>query len=117
MINKSEYQMLTSLKPITLEGDYITRTIRLNSFILDSESSKTVFINTKSGFDWGNSEEGSAQLALAILLNQTNDKKISMILYHAFKNDIILNLPESDFKKTINIGEWLYNNICKDYIL
>jgi hypothetical protein len=116
MITTNEYLLLTMVEPITLKGDYRTKTIWLNGIELNPSSSKTVYVHSESGFDWGHSEEGAAQLALAILLKLTNNRKLSMILHHAFKNDFISNLQKADFKKTINIGAWFYNNINMDYI-
>jgi hypothetical protein len=117
MINKKEYQMLIALKPLSLKGDYSNKKIWLNGTELNPELSKEIYIHSESGFDWGNPDDGSAQLALAILMELTNNKKLSMILHHAFKNDYITNLQKDDFDETVNIGSWFYNNINQNYIL
>jgi hypothetical protein len=117
MIIKKEYQKLIAMNPVTLKGNYENRKIWLNDFELNPVLSKKIYVHSESGFDWGNTDSGSAQLALAILLELTGNKKLTMILHHAFKNDHIANLRKGDFEEIINIGAWFYNNISNDYIL
>ncbi len=117
MINKNDYQRLTTLESITLKGDYINKTIWINGMELNPALSKETYLHSESGFDWGCHEGGSAQLALAVLLEITKNKRLSIILHHVFKIDFIAKLPKSNFETTINIGAWFKNIINEDFIL
>jgi hypothetical protein len=116
-MNKTiEYQDLISMEPVTLEGEYKTRTVWLNNRQLDPENSLKIYNHCEDGFDWGHSGDGSAQLALAILFELIQNKRISMILHHIFKNEYISTLPKSDFEIKINFGEWLNKHTNKKYM-
>ena len=49
--------------------------------------------HSPDGFSWGYSGSGPAQLSLAILMDFTNDKELSLMSYQNFKFDIISKLP------------------------
>ena len=113
-MNKTdEYDLLTELDSVSLKGDYNSRTVWINDKILSPEYSLKIYNHTNDGFDWNNTNDGSAQLALAVLLELSKDKKVSMILHHVFKNECISTLPKSDFKVNINMGEWFSKHIGK----
>ena len=114
MLQTQEFYKLISMKPIRLNGEFDVKRVWLNHEELSPESSKKIFNHSNNGFDWGNSGPGSAQLALAVLLELTNDKKISMILHHIFKNDYLTNLPKSNFDFVFNAGDWFYKNISRN---
>lgn len=48
--------------------------------------------HSPTGFEWGYSGSGPAQLALAILLDYTGDEKVALIHYMDFKFDVIARL-------------------------
>jgi len=116
MNNTIDYQELILMEPITLEGEYKTKTIWLNKMELNPGNSQKIYNHCDEGFDWGHSGDGSAQLSLAILLELTQNKRISMILHHIFKNECISTLPKSDFEIKINFGEWLNKHTNKNYM-
>ena len=107
------YDLLTEIKSVTLKGDYNNKTVWLNDKVLSPEYSRKIYMHTADGFDWSNTGEGAAQLALAVLLELSNEKKVSMILHHVFKNECISVLPKSDFEVNINMGEWFSKHIGK----
>ena len=59
--------------------------------------------HSPDGFSWGYNGSGPAQLAFAILLNETGDVLFSLELYQFFKEDVIAKIPqESSFVLTSN---------------
>lgn len=99
------------MDPVTIKGEYDTRIIWLNGKELDPEYSLNIYSHSQEGYDWGHTGDGTAQLALAILLELTANKKISIILHHLFKTDFLSNLSKSDFEITVNAGDWFYKNL------
>ncbi len=112
-----EYSKLIMMEPVALKGNYETKMVWINDKELTPEFSIEIYNHSADGFDWGYSGAGSAQLALAILLELTKNKKLSMILHHVFKNEYISTLSRSDFSVKIDIGEWFYKNIIRSYVL
>ena len=53
-----------------------------------------VYDHSPTGFEWGYGGSGPAQLALALLLEATDDEKLSLLLYQSFKKDLIAKLPQ-----------------------
>jgi|WetSurMetagenome_2_1015567.scaffolds.fasta_scaffold1177223_1 hypothetical protein len=111
-----EYQGLIMMEPISLKGDYETKMIWLNGKELNPKYSQKIYNHSAEGFDWSNTVDGSAQLALAILLELTQNKRISMILHHLFKNDCVSTLPKCDFEINFDFGEWKNKHTNKNYI-
>ncbi|MFH0977368.1 MAG: DUF6166 domain-containing protein [Spirochaetota bacterium] len=111
-----EYHELIMMHPIELKGDYKSKRIWINDKELIPEFSRKLYNHSGDGFDWAHSGSGAAQLALAVLFELTNNKKISMILHHVFKNDYVKNLPPSDFKIKINMGNWFIKQLSKNYM-
>ena len=111
MEKNEEYHKLISTEPISIKGEYGTKNVWLNGKQLTPEHSQQIYKHSSNGFDWGHSGDGPSQLALAILLEVTKNKKVSLILHHLFKNDYMLYLPKSDFEISINIGNWLKNTL------
>jgi hypothetical protein len=52
--------------------------------------------HSPEGFSWGDSGSGSAQLALALLLELTNED-LALLWYQEVKWQIIARLPQDDF--------------------
>ena len=66
--------------------------------------------HSPTGFNWGYGGSGAAQLALAILLDVTNDNELTALTYYqAFKRDIVARWPiHSDWGITAStITYWL----------
>jgi hypothetical protein len=69
---------------------------------LNLQASLRVVNHSPTGFCWGYSGSGPAQLALAILLDHFNgDKERALSLYQDFKSKVIAGLPmDNDFVLT-----------------
>lgn len=48
--------------------------------------------HSPSGFEWGYSGSGPAQLALAFLLDYTDDEEVALAEYMAFKTEVVSQL-------------------------
>ncbi|WP_254538652.1 DUF6166 domain-containing protein [Halomarina litorea] len=48
--------------------------------------------HSPSGFEWGYGGSGPAQLALALLLDYTDDEEVALAEYMAFKNEVVSQL-------------------------
>ena len=48
--------------------------------------------HSPSGFEWGYTGSGPAQLALALLLDYTDDEDVALAEYMAFKNEVVSRL-------------------------
>ena len=60
--------------------------------------------HSPSGFEWGYTGSGPAQLALALLLDYTDDEEVALAEYMAFKNEVVSQLecagPEKRWRLT-----------------
>ena len=59
--------------------------------VLSPFKSQKVHDHSPNGFNWGYGGSGPAQLALALLLEET-DKDTAISLYHTFKGEMIAKL-------------------------
>ena len=92
--------------PVTITGAH-SHYICLNGKLLSPERSQKVYNHSPDGFSWGYAGSGPAQLALAILLECT-DEDTAKYHYQAFKFDVIAKLPRTEeFEITIDVQEWL----------
>ena len=48
--------------------------------------------HSPSGFEWGYTGSGPAQLALALLLDYTDDEEVALAEYMAFKTEVVSHL-------------------------
>ncbi|WP_115864213.1 DUF6166 domain-containing protein [Halorussus litoreus] len=48
--------------------------------------------HSPSGFEWGYGGSGPAQLALALLLDYTDDEEVALAHYTEFKNEVVSKL-------------------------
>jgi hypothetical protein len=72
------------LKPVTLEVEETLRKRKHKRKITPSRSLK-VWNHSPTGFEFGYGGSGPAQLALAILLDYTNNNELAVELHQAFK--------------------------------
>ena len=60
--------------------------------------------HSPSGFEWGYTGSGPAQLALALVLDYTDDEDVALAEYMAFKNEVVGRLecsgPEQRWRLT-----------------
>lgn len=81
----------------SLKGEWKSRRVWLDEKELFPERSQKVFNHSPNGFNWSYSGSGCAQLALAICLEICSKEKEALFLYQIFKEDIISDLPSSNF--------------------
>ena len=55
--------------------------------------------HSPSGFEWGYAGSGPAQLALALLLDYTDDEDVALAEYMAFKDEVVSRLECSGPKQ------------------
>ena len=63
---------------------------------LQPDRSQAVKNHSPDGFNWGYSGSGPAQLALAILLEVTNDADTAIAHYHDFERQVIATIPSQE---------------------
>ncbi|PGF14552.1 hypothetical protein CP556_20845 [Natrinema sp. CBA1119] len=59
---------------------------------LTPERSLELANHSPSGFEWGYGGSGPAQLALALLLDYTDDEEVALAHYTEFKNEVVSQL-------------------------
>lgn len=78
------------------------------AWVLGAERSLKVRKHSPTGFEWGYMGSGPSQLALAILLEVTEEAAVSEQIYQDFKAEVIAKVPSDG--GTISEGEvrlWL----------
>jgi len=82
-----------------IKGEYIGASwqalVSINGKTLWPDKSLAVKRHSPTGFAWGYYGSGPAQLALAILLELT-DENTALRLYQQFKEDVIAKLPGTE---------------------
>ncbi|WP_408960765.1 DUF6166 domain-containing protein [Natrinema sp. 74] len=63
---------------------------------LTPERSLGLANHSPSGFEWGYGGSGPAQLALALLLDYTDDEEVALAHYTEFKTEVVSQLDCSD---------------------
>jgi len=58
-------------------------------FALNPKPSQRLWNHSPTGYEWGYAGSGPAQLALALLLDATGDKDLSVKLHQKFKFDVV----------------------------
>ena len=78
---------------------------------LSPKESQKLINHSPTGFEWGYSGSGPAQLALSILLSHTKDKEYSMSNYQKFKRDFISKIRSPEWKiSEKEMDSWIQNN-------
>jgi len=88
----------------------LTGEVTIDGKYLDPDRSLKVRNHSPDGFSWGYGGSGPSQLALALLLEATDENTAARV-YQNFKWDIIANLdPNKDFEMDAQtyIYNWLY---------
>ncbi len=84
--------------------------IFLDNKLLSPSKSQKVINHSPSGFSWGYGGSGPAQLALAILLEFT-DNNTALAVYQNFKWDVVANWKGPEFVAEIDIKKWIRSKI------
>ena len=85
--------------------------------ILKPDRSQAVKNHSPDGFNWGYGGSGPAQLALAILLEVSNDVETALRYYHDFEQQVIavIQSQETNWKIEENkIIQWLETRQAED---
>lgn len=77
--------------------------------LLTPEKAENIAYNGAKDFNWGDGSSESAKLALAILMDMTNDADFSRRVYQIFKWDIIAKLPDAWELDRTEIETWIEN--------
>lgn len=94
----------------TYKGSYDTENwyqVTKNDKPFDHQPSLKVRNHSPDGFAWGYGGSGPAQLALAILLEETN-RRAAEALYQQFKAEVIAALSKDNWSLTSDdVRDWL----------
>lgn len=96
-------------KIIHLKGEMSSRRVWLDSKELSPERSLKLRNHSPTGFCWGYGGSGPAQLALAVLLDIT-DEETALSNYQDFKRDVIAGLNDN-FDVKFDISKYI--RICR----
>lgn len=89
-----------------ITGNKTTGYVHIGGVRLDPHKSVRLRNHSPDGFMWGYAGSGPSQLALALLLEFT-DEKFALANYQDFKFDIIAPLPQTNFEiPTRKIKAW-----------
>lgn len=86
---------------VSREGGKVV--VRSDGLLLWPERSQKVRNHSPDGFEFGYGGSGPTQLALAILLDYTDDKDIAQQYYPGFRDCFIVNVKHEGFQ--INASE------------
>jgi len=79
--------------------------------VLSPSPSQKLFNHSPDGFQWGYGGSGPAQLALALLLDATNDPELSVRLHQDFKLDFVSHWGEKWEITTEQIQSWIRHEL------
>ena len=85
----------------------VLATVTVNGELLSLKRSQKVRNHSPRGYGWGYSGSGPAQLALAILLDVTDDPAVAQQHYQAFKRQYVANWGDRWELTDREVREWL----------
>ena len=91
---KRTFEGIAHQKPFS--RDVLIIDENLTTLFLKPERSQALKNHSPDGFNWGYAGSGPAQLALAILLEVTNDEQIALRYYQDFKFQVIAAIPSQE---------------------
>ena len=75
---------------------------------ISPDRSLSVYNHSPTGFEWGYGGSGPSQLALAIMLEVTDDDRKALNLYYDFKYDVIAGLADNQWTLPLEqIERWI----------
>ncbi|HUV53498.1 MAG TPA: DUF6166 domain-containing protein [Dehalococcoidia bacterium] len=80
---------------------------QVREYELPLEPSLKLYSHSPDGFQWGSQGSGCAQTALAILLDLTGDKALSVALHQEFKRHLIATASKRLVITEPTIRRWL----------
>jgi hypothetical protein len=96
---------------VTIQGEWKTGRVYFDGEELskprhwESDPEGLRFVSGRS-FSWGTASYESSQLALYILL-RVFSVSYALKFWHAFFESVVAQLPQTDFKVEVDLGEWL----------
>lgn len=78
---------------------------------LDPAPSQKLYNHSPDGFAWGYAGSGSAQLALALLLDVTGKERVSLLLHQYFKAEHVATWDAVWIIETDQVKQWSYNTL------
>ena len=90
----------------TISGNAQTRRVWIDGKEIHPEKSQELFNHSPDGFNWGYGGSGPAQLALAVLLEFTDDVT-AVKLHQQFKFAHVAHWPAGDFSIELDVREWV----------
>ena len=84
-----------------IKGIFSTRAITIDGTPLLPGRSQKIINHSPDGFNWSYGGSGPAQLALALLLEFTNEI-FAQLHYQSFKWSVIAILPPADFELAVS---------------
>lgn len=107
-LTKEQQLFLAKLpESVKIEGSFASNQVYVNGQPLPLGPSLKLHNHSPTGFNWGYGGSGPAQLALALLMKFTGNE--AQKYYQQFKFSWIAGLPRTDFIKTVNLREIMYN--------
>ena len=89
-----------------IKGNATNREVTIDGKVLSPQRSQKVHNHSPDGFMWGYGGSGPAQLALAIMLEIT-DQETAIAKYQNFKWEKLATLPKDEnFEIVINPEDW-----------
>lgn len=85
-----------STEKTTITGNWTTRQVWIGKIELLPDASQKACYHSDE-FNWSYGGSGPSQLALAILLEVTQDQSFSLVYYQRFKWSVIAGLPKENF--------------------
>ena len=91
-------------------GFYGTNSVKYQNIEMEVPSYEYDFSDTKNSFDWGNTEQGSALLASAIL-KKLSSPTVARVYANKFTQSVISNLKEDTWElEAIEVAKWINKN-------
>ena len=75
----------------------------------DPRPSQTLFNHSPEGYSWGYGGSGPSQLALALLLDVTQDEALAVELYQSYKREVVaeMNINFGWHLTTFEVEHWI----------
>ena len=94
----------------TIRGKLSTRQVFIDEVLLSPARSQKVYNHSPDGFNWGYGGSGPAQLALALLLEFTDEPKAQR-LHQKFKWEVIASLEGDWSMSSDDVRSWLLKEV------
>ncbi len=92
-----------------IKGPSLNFEVTKDEQTLDPRPSQKLWNHSPDGFSWGYGGSSPSQLALALLLDVTQDEALSMKLYQLYKREVVaeMNINFGWLLTTFQIEHWI----------